>query len=279
LRQPDAFGTGGNGQSSQSQSRQVSFSFLFLALFTTPAQRSLFAAQYSRTKELLVSYLEIDRKTYRLTPDQYMPEPQKKDMIVLHYTAGASAAGAFASWTTPVKGRQQRVATAYVVDLNGTIYEMFPPRSWAYHLGMNAPENPNWIHDRRSIGIEIVNPGPLRMDGTDAKRLNWYPMNFGARWCGLDEKNKYVKAPWRGFDYWASFPEDQAAAVRDLVVDLCARFGISTTTPPAAKLEQCDPKFFGTFKGIASHQNFRADKSDIGPAWDWKALAALLRPR
>jgi len=226
-----------------------------------------------------VSNLQIDRKTYRLTLEQYMPEPQKKDLIVLHYTAGASAAGAFASWTTPVKGKQQKVATAYVVDLDGTIHEMFPPTAWAYHLGMGAAENPQWIHDRRSIGIEIVNPGPLRLDKSDPKRLNWYPLNFGVRWCGLDEKLKYVKTPCNGFDYWASFQDDQAAVVRDLVADLCTRFNIATATPPPAKRDKYDPKYFGSFKGIASHRNFRADKSDIGPAWDWKMLDLVLKPR
>lgn len=225
-----------------------------------------------------MSTLEIDRKKYRLTLEQYMPEPQNKDLIVLHYTAGSSAAGAYASWTTPVKGKQQKIATAYVVDLDGTIYEMFPPNCWAYHLGMEG-ENPQWIHDRRSIGIEIVNPGPLQPDKNDPKRLNWYPLNFGVRWCGVEEKGKYVKTTFNGFDYWASFPDDQAAAVRDLVADLCKRFNISTTTPPAAKRDKFDAKYFGSFQGIASHQNFRKDKSDIGPAWDWKMLDLVLKPR
>lgn len=225
-----------------------------------------------------MSTLEIDRKTYRLTLDQYMPEPQKKDLIVLHYTAGSSVAGAYASWTTPVKGKQQKIATAYVVDLNGTIYEMFPPNAWAYHLGIEPPQNnPQWIHDRRSIGIEIVNPGPLKIDKNDPKRLNWYPLNFGARWCNLDEKNKYLQAGYNGFDYWASFPDDQAAAVRDLVADLCRRFQISTATPPPDKRAVFDPAYFSSFKGVASHQNFRRDKSDIGPAWDWKMLEFVLK--
>jgi N-acetyl-anhydromuramyl-L-alanine amidase AmpD len=225
-----------------------------------------------------MSALDIDRKTYRLTTAQYMPEPQKKDLIVLHYTAGSSAAGAYASWITPVNGRQQRVATAYVVERSGRIYEMFPPEAWAYHLGIQAPQdNPQWIHDRRSIGIEVVNPGPLRVDKSDPNRLNWYPLNFGARWCGIEEKEKYVRAAYNGFDYWASFPDDQAAAVRDLVVDLCSRFQIPATTPPPALRAAFDPKIFASFQGIASHQNFRRDKSDIGPAWDWQMLDLVIK--
>ena len=154
---------------------------------------------------------------------------------------------------------------------------MFPPTAWAYHLGMTAAENPQWVNDRRSIGIEIVNPGPLRVDHADENQLNWYPRDFGIRWCGLDEKAKYVKSAYRGYEYYASFPQVQAVAVRDLVADLCERFSIAKTTPPAAKRPVFDVPFFNGHKGIASHQNFRADKGDVGPAWDWKALEARLK--
>ncbi len=220
--------------------------------------------------------LQIDRKTYRLSLEQYMPEAQKKDVIVLHFTAGSTASGAFGSWTTPVLGKQQRVATAYIVDLDGTIFELFPPSAWAYHLGMTAAGNPQWIHDRRSIGIEIVNPGGLVPDRADPQRLNWWPLNFGVRWCGLDDKDKYVKAPFRGFQYFASFPEEQSLAVRELVAKLVQRFDIPAALPPSGLREAYDPGYFGKFSGIASHQNFRSDKSDIGPAWDWRALEAKL---
>jgi N-acetyl-anhydromuramyl-L-alanine amidase AmpD len=216
--------------------------------------------------------MQIDQTRFRLKPDQYFPAEQKKDLIVLHFTAGTTASGAHATWVTPVNGRQQRVATAYVVDLDGSVYEFFPPEAWAYHLGMKTG-NPGWIQDKRSIGIEIVNPGPLKAVG-DA--LNWYPKNFGVEWCKKTEASKYVAAKYRGFDYYAAFPEVQQEAVRELVAGLAERFSIPKVLPPEKKRTEFDPGYFQQFQGIASHQNVRADKFDIGPAWDWAALEARL---
>lgn len=218
----------------------------------------------------------IDRTSFRLTSEQYFPQPQTKDLIVLHFTAGTSAAGAFSSWTTPIRGRQQRVATAYLVDLDGTIHELFPPTAWAYHLGMTE-RNEQWQHDRRSIGIEIVNPGPLKPDPKDPSQLNWYPRNFGVRWCSTSEPAKYVKTPpFRGYSHFAAFPAPQVEATHALVAELAQKYRIPTTIPPENKRAAYDAAYFASFRGIASHQNLRADKCDIGPAWDWQALASAL---
>lgn len=216
--------------------------------------------------------MQIDQTRFRLKPDQYFPAEQKKDLIVLHFTAGTTASGAYSTWVTPVNGRQQRVATAYVVDLDGSVYEFFPAEAWAYHLGMKTG-NPGWIQDKRSIGIEIVNPGPLKAIGDS---LNWYPKNFGVEWCKKAEASKYVAAKYRGFDYYAAFPEVQQEAVRELVAGLAERFSIPKVLPPEKKRTEFDPGYFQQFQGIASHQNVRADKFDIGPAWDWAALGARL---
>lgn len=217
--------------------------------------------------------MQIDQTRFRLKPDQFFPTEQKKDLIVLHFTAGTTASGAHATWITPVNGRQQRVATAYVVDLDGTVYEFFPPSAWAYHLGMKTG-NPGWIQDKRSIGIEIVNPGPLKAVG---EALHWYPQNFGVEWCKKTDAKKYVAANYRGYDFYAAFPEAQQEAVRELVAQLAERFSIPKVLPPEQKRTAFDPGFFQQFQGIASHQNLRADKVDIGPAWDWAALAARLQ--
>jgi hypothetical protein len=72
-----------------------------------------------------------DRSDY--TQHQPQPEPAggnpvlrrpaSKDLLVLHFTAEASAEGAFSSWVADTS----RVATAYIVDRDGTIYETFDP--------------------------------------------------------------------------------------------------------------------------------------------------------
>ena len=213
----------------------------------------------------------MDTTTFRLKPGNYFQDEHPKDLILLHFTAGLSASSAYQTWIAPVAGVPQHVSTAYVVDPGGTAYQFFPPQAWGYHLGMTQ-NNSGWPNDKRSIAIEIANPGPLRRDRKDPNQINWWPRDFGTRWCSLSETDRYVKAPYRGFEYYAAFPKPQHEAVRDLVGQLCGQFQIAKTLPPLEKRGVYDPVYFSQYKGIASHQNFRADKLDIGPAWDWSWL-------
>lgn len=210
----------------------------------------------------------IDRNTYRLPDTEYINQRVPKDLIVLHATASSTAGSVFGSWTSPGSGR---VATAYVVERDGRVYEFFPPDRWAFHLGMKE-RNLGSYNDRRSIGIEIVNVGPLRPDPDGGETLNWWPNQFRQPWCRVEERGRYVEAEFRGFKYFAAFTAEQREAVRRLVEMLEGEFGIPRSLPPAAKRNSYDPAFFCKFKGVASHQNFRPDKLDVGPAWDWAAL-------
>lgn len=209
--------------------------------------------------------IAIDRQKFRLPRGQYLDEVTAKDLLVLHFTAGRNAAGAFQSWA----GSSARVATAYIVDMDGAIYETFDPSRWAYHLGIQGTHR----HDRRSIGIEIANVGPLRLA---ADSLNWWPPEekFQTPFCKLAESGRFVKAKYRNFDFYAAFPEEQLASVTRLVEDLCDRFRIPRRIAPEEKRAECDLVFFDQFRGIATHANFRRDKYDIGPAFDWSRLNA-----
>ncbi len=215
--------------------------------------------------------LTIDRSTLRLADDEYFRQSVPKDLIVLHFTAGSTARSAYDSWHQSCGCGGSYVGAPYVVETDGTVYELFAPDRWAYHLGMTA-RNPGHFNDRRSIAIEIVNAGPLKVDADDAGQLNWWPKDYSTPWCRTGETARYVRGDFRGFRYFAAFPEAQVHAVRGLVDQLCAQFRIPKALPPAAKRAQYDADFFCRFQGIASHQNFRGDKLDIGPAWDWRWL-------
>lgn len=210
----------------------------------------------------------IDSSTYRLPEAAFFQQRVPKDLIVLHNTASSTASSVFETWKSQAK---PRVGTAYVVDRNGVVFELFPPECWAYHLGMKK-RNLGHYNDRRSIGIEIVNPGPLRPDPDGGDTLNWWPRNFRQPWCLASETGKYVQTEYRGHKYFATYTPEQEGAVRKLVQWLCKRFGIAFLLPPPAKRLVCDPEYFCKFRGIAAHQNFRPDKFDVGPAWSWESL-------
>ena len=161
------------------------------------------------------------------------------------------------------------MATSYLVDPDGSIYELFDPAHWAFHLGIKGS---NGRHDKRSIGIEIANVGPLKPAHNNPERLNWWPKDWGTRWCGRDESSKYVEAPYRGIDFFAAVPDAQLNMVAGLVLYLCERFDIPKRIPPSARRTECNLSHFSKFKGVAAHQNFRKDKWDVGPAFDWARL-------
>jgi|GEM_PF-1071038 len=207
---------------------------------------------------------KFEKNRYRLSKEQYFPERQKKDLIVLHFTAGTSCDSAYRTWQSDVA----RIATAYGVEPDGTIVEFFPPEEWAYHLGVKGTHQ----HDRRSIGIEIANPGPLQLDASRPGQLNWWPKNFGTRYCSVAEEDRYVRATYRGMDYFAVMPVTQQQAVGSLVRLLCEQFSIPREASDAARRGDYDLAGFGNYKGVASHSNFRRDKWDVGPAFNWDCL-------
>lgn len=210
--------------------------------------------------------MTINNTKFRLPANKYFPSRDKKNMIMLHFTAGSRADGAFNSWMT----QSIQIGTAYILDKDGTVYEIFDPKCWAYHLGVTGPKAQNHKHDKRSVAIEVVNMGPLRLKGTT---LYSWPNNYGQKFCDISETTKYVKASYRGFDYFDAYTPAQQQALPELVKKISADFGIPMTLPPVDKRDKFDLDFFDNWTGIASHQNFRPDKFDIGPAWDWSLLS------
>lgn len=208
---------------------------------------------------------KINRRRFELPTKEYSPTVCNKDLIVLHFTAGRTAKGAFATWI----GDSKQIATSYLVGTNGSIYQLFDPSHWAYHLGIMGSGG---THDRRSIGIEIVNVGPLKRAGENGTVLYWWLKDWKTRWCHLNDNSKYLESTYRGIDYFATYPEEQMAAVVELVHHLCDRFDIPREIPPTDRQQEFDATYFNTFEGVASHQNFRKDKWDVGPAFEWQRL-------
>jgi N-acetyl-anhydromuramyl-L-alanine amidase AmpD len=227
-------------------------------------------------QDSILFYLNINTTKFRLPTTEYFTEPQPKQMVMLHFTAGLTAESAFLTF----KGSPSKVATPYVVDRDGTIYELFPPECWAIHLFRHKKgEYPFYYQlEKCTIPIEIANVGPLKPDAHNPDQLNWWPPpdpvtgreTYSKKWCVKTETEKYVTASDRGIDYYATFTDAQYTAVKDLVAYLCTRFNIPKQAP-AEKLKT-DVQGLANYHGVACHQNFRIDKFDIGPAFDWTRI-------
>lgn len=78
----------------------------------------------------------------------------KADMALIHYTGMQSAQDALERLCDPRSG----VSAHYLIDEDGTHYELVDPARRAWHAGVASWEGERDINSR-SIGIELVNPG------------------------------------------------------------------------------------------------------------------------
>ena len=92
--------------------------------------------------------------TQRPSPNFDSRDGQAIDMLVLHYTGMPTAREAL----DRLCDAQAKVSAHYVVDEDGTIYQLVAEENRAWHAGVSAWRGHSNIN-QRSIGIEIVNRG------------------------------------------------------------------------------------------------------------------------
>lgn len=190
----------------------------------------------------------------------YYKQEIKKDKIVLHFTAGVLH-GDIGELT------RQYVSTPYVVARDGTIYELFDPKYWSFVMGPGSTGG-NKAMSSTSINIEISNLGPLTRD----PKLGFLKTWSGKPYCAIEQTDAYVHVPggFRGYHYFATFTDEQYRAVDSLITNLCRRYGILRKLPA---LNQREKKLTVIGEGIWSHTNFRNDKFDVGPAFDYSRVS------
>lgn len=195
--------------------------------------------------------------TLALPSGQYVQEKTKKSLVVLHHTVGGTAKSTADYWKSDTK----RIATAFIVERDGTIYQMFDPECWAYHIGSKVGND----IDRRSIGIELAsegglteNNGKLYAFGVISPRTEFK----GATWDAGKQ--------WRGFRYFDVYDSAQVDSTIALVNHLCEKFNIPKKIPGNAWDYNSN---FYHFTGVCGHAHIRSDKSDVHPGFPWERLA------
>lgn len=190
-----------------------------------------------------------------LKPTEYFKDPQKKDLIVIHFTAGYGPGEATGDWFDMQPGA---VATAVATSADGTIVTLFDAGYWAWHLGSHI-EN-----EKRSIGNELSSIGPLWFK--NGKYFDAYGREYKGEVVTLDK-------PWRGVKYFAKITDKQYEEVATWAARMAVIFGIP---PTVCQTHEFIPDNIN-LKGIAFHSNFRADKFDMSPAFDIKRFEALFK--
>lgn len=204
--------------------------------------------------------LQIDR-TMRLPDGEFFPSQEPKTGICLHHTVGGSARSTFNWWMRDRNsaGNALKVGTAYIIDRDGTVFEVFDPSAWAYQFGLRWPVARKLEFEKRFIGIEIASEGALiESDGklycfdtvsprTEKRRDETFD-------CGHD---------WRTYRFFDRYEPAQVDAVVELVNKLCDDFGIQRRVPNDFVAFYGDR--LADFNGIIGHSMVRSDKSDPAP--------------
>jgi peptidoglycan hydrolase-like protein with peptidoglycan-binding domain len=192
----------------------------------------------------------------RLPESQYIPEIFPKKAICLHHTEGASAKSSFEFWTQT----SDRIATAYILERDGTIYEVFDPRFWAWHLGSGKMLGVKGAQKINAsvIGIELANEGALKPDDNGVltcfgRKYEGRPWGFGC--------DDVVGETWRDGKVWAAYPHKQLSSLKVLLGHLCSQFDI-----PYKLVGGLDYRKEALYEsGIYCHCTVREDKHDLHP--------------
>jgi N-acetylmuramoyl-L-alanine amidase len=121
-------------------------------------------------------------------------------LIVVHDTAGRLDKFSSVNWFA---SKGCKTSAHFVVELDGTITQMVRTDRRAFHAGQSKWKGRSFCN-AFSIGIEIVNPGQMKADGT--------------AWFGkaTNEPLTKKKTKEHGDGYWMPYPPAQVAAVKKL---------------------------------------------------------------
>ncbi|MBC8515448.1 N-acetylmuramoyl-L-alanine amidase [bacterium] len=154
-------------------------------------------------------------------------------LVVLHYTATTRADKALEIL------KRRELSAHFLLGLQGHLFQMVPISRRAWHAGISSYRGVSGVN-AYSVGIELVNPGPLKR-----KNGGWFAGN--RRWMG-----RVVK---KGHTVWAGWSHKQISSLLSLL----------------QWLGEKEPALRGKVVGHETISPKR--KIDPGPAFPWGLLA------
>lgn len=145
-------------------------------------------------------------------PTENMGEEIIPEAIVIHFTAGGSAQGAINTFINA------GVSAHLILDREGKFTQMVPFNRKAWHAGVSEWQGRKYLNGW-SIGIEIVNYGPLSPSGD----------HFVTRWGNTIHEKPFIGYHDNGsheFHHWQFFTCKQLLSLKAALTLLKAEYDI-----------------------------------------------------
>lgn len=192
----------------------------------------------------------IDVNTYRLPESNFFNEQTIKKQIIITHSSSDGMKHTI-KWKNRMNGRYKKTA-AFSITQDGSIYQHFDPIYFSELFG-------NLEQDKKNIVILLENEGWLTKDEKKSQFINWTGHIYNRPEVVYEKK-------WRGYSYWAPYPDAQFESTIFLVNKLCEDFYIKkNVTPHNIKIDNIDG-----FEGILYRSNFEKHYTDLSPAWEYE---------
>jgi len=189
--------------------------------------------------------VKIDKKTYRISSDNYYKSKPKKKQIVIGFSLRKDD---YYLKHMQIKefGKTKKWNT-YTITREGIIYEHYNPIYYTDFLGVKE-----W--DRQSISIVLENMGALIKK--EDKYYNWLSEE-----CNDENIEEYK---WLGLKYWEKIPSKQFYATLELCDFLCEKNNIPKLVMEFHNYHKDVVKY----SGIIFRSNYIENSTDINPTFD-----------
>lgn len=206
--------------------------------------------------------------------NQYYKTETPKNQVIIHHTVSGPNANGVVNWW--LQG-PDRVATHFIIQGDGVIYQLYSSKYWAHHLGVKSSflkeqgftdyGTRNVLLNQSSVAIEICRWGGLIKDMTGYHPSFW-DVNVG-REVGnpkitiAPENVTTFNTPFRGYQYFEKYTIAQINSLTVLVNYLCNKFNIPKTYNES--MWDISKDALGGKPGVWTHVSYRPDKSDCMP--------------
>lgn len=168
----------------------------------------------------------------KITPSPNRGGPIAPRVIIVHDTAGALNAEGSVAWLCNPKAE---ASAHFVISREGKVHQLISTNLKAWHAGVSQLHGVHNVNGF-SIGIELVNPGPLTASGAQGARAG-FGATFDRKHYGIEEHATVRQDTALGMrethkaGLWMPYPTAQLDALLALCLELKKAYGITEVRP------------------------------------------------